>query len=63
MDTAKRIGAMRTTTTSTATNYEAQPKLLGVLRCDQIQGYLVSKPLAIDDMMAFLSRTRKQARK
>lgn len=42
---------------------EAQPKLLSVLRCDQIQGYLVSKPLAIDDMMAFLSRTRKQARK
>jgi diguanylate cyclase (GGDEF)-like protein len=38
---------------------EEQAKLLGVLRCDQIQGYLVSKPLAFDAMTAFLSRTRK----
>jgi diguanylate cyclase len=38
---------------------EEQAKLLGMLRCDQIQGYLVSKPLAFDDMTAFLSRTRK----
>ncbi len=37
---------------------EEQARLLGVLRCDQIQGYLVSKPLAFDDMTAFLSRTR-----
>jgi len=37
---------------------EEQAKLLGLLRCDQIQGYLVSKPLAFDDMTAYLSRTR-----
>jgi len=38
---------------------EAQAKLLGMLRCDQIQGYLVSEPLAFDAMTAYLSRTRK----
>jgi EAL domain-containing protein (putative c-di-GMP-specific phosphodiesterase class I) len=38
---------------------EAQSKLLGMLGCDQIQRYLVSKPLAFDDMTAYLSRTRK----
>jgi diguanylate cyclase (GGDEF)-like protein len=35
---------------------EAQAKLLALLRCDQIQGYLVSKPLNFEDMTAFLSR-------
>lgn len=38
---------------------DAQAKLLALLRCDQIQGYLVSKPLAFDDMTAYLGRTRK----
>jgi diguanylate cyclase (GGDEF)-like protein len=38
---------------------EEQAKLLGVLGCDQIQGYLVSKPLTFEDMTAFLSRTRQ----
>jgi len=38
---------------------EAQAKLLSLLRCDQIQGYLVSKPLCFDDMTVFLSRNRK----
>ncbi|MGA8708936.1 MAG: EAL domain-containing protein [Steroidobacteraceae bacterium] len=38
---------------------EDQAKLLAMLRCDQIQGYLVSKPLPFDDMTAFLSRTKK----
>ena len=37
---------------------EAQARLLGMLGCDQIQGYLVSKPLAFEDMAAFLNRTR-----
>jgi EAL domain-containing protein (putative c-di-GMP-specific phosphodiesterase class I) len=38
---------------------EDQAKLLAMLRCDQIQGYLVSKPLPFDEMTAFLSRTKK----
>lgn len=37
---------------------EAQAQLLSMVRCDQIQGYLISKPLCFDDMTAFLSRTR-----
>ncbi len=38
---------------------EEQAKLLAMLRCDQIQGYLVSKPLPFDDMTTYLSRTKK----
>jgi EAL domain-containing protein (putative c-di-GMP-specific phosphodiesterase class I) len=40
-------------------DFEEQAKLLSMLRCDQIQGYQVNKPLAFDDMTAYLSRTRK----
>jgi diguanylate cyclase (GGDEF)-like protein len=38
---------------------EAQAKLLAMLRCDQIQGYLVSKPLPFDETTTYLSRARK----
>jgi diguanylate cyclase (GGDEF)-like protein len=33
---------------------EEQAKILRLLRCDEIQGYLISKPLPFDDMTAFL---------
>jgi diguanylate cyclase (GGDEF)-like protein len=36
---------------------EEQAKILRLLRCDQIQGYLISKPLCFDDMTAYLSRS------
>ena len=35
---------------------EEQAKILRLLRCDQIQGYLISKPLSFHDMTAHLSR-------
>jgi EAL domain-containing protein (putative c-di-GMP-specific phosphodiesterase class I) len=37
---------------------EEQAKFLRLLRCDQMQGYLISKPLSFDDMTAFLARSR-----
>jgi diguanylate cyclase (GGDEF)-like protein/PAS domain S-box-containing protein len=40
---------------------EEQAKILHLLRCDQMQGYLVSKPLSFDDMTAYLGKTRKSA--
>jgi diguanylate cyclase (GGDEF)-like protein/PAS domain S-box-containing protein len=39
---------------------EEQAKILHLLRCDQMQGYLISKPLSFDDMTAFLAKSRKQ---
>jgi diguanylate cyclase len=38
---------------------EAQAKILHVLRCEQMQGYLISKPLSFDDMTAYMGKTRK----
>ncbi len=35
---------------------DAQQKMLALLRCDQIQGYLISKPLPLKDMLAFTGR-------
>lgn len=37
---------------------EEQAKILRLLRCDQMQGYLISKPLSYDDMTAWLTRSR-----
>jgi diguanylate cyclase (GGDEF)-like protein len=34
---------------------EEQAGVLHLLRCDQIQGYLISKPLSFEDMTAYLS--------
>ncbi|MGH8265282.1 MAG: EAL domain-containing protein, partial [Steroidobacteraceae bacterium] len=36
---------------------EEQAKILRLLRCDQMQGYLISKPLPFDEMTARLART------
>lgn len=33
-----------------------QAKILRLVRCDQMQGFLISKPLAFDEMTKFLSR-------
>jgi diguanylate cyclase (GGDEF)-like protein/PAS domain S-box-containing protein len=37
---------------------EEQAKFLRLLRCDQMQGYLISRPLSFDDMTAYLARSR-----
>jgi diguanylate cyclase (GGDEF)-like protein len=37
---------------------EEQAKFLRLLRCDQMQGYLISKPLSFEDMTAYLGRSR-----
>jgi diguanylate cyclase (GGDEF)-like protein/PAS domain S-box-containing protein len=36
---------------------EEQAKILRLIGCDQMQGYLISKPLPFEEMTAFLSRT------
>ncbi len=35
---------------------EEQAKILRLLRCDQVQGYLVSMPLPFDEVTALLGR-------
>ena len=35
---------------------QEQAKILRLLRCDQMQGFLISKPLAFDDMAVFLGK-------
>lgn len=37
---------------------EEQAKFLRLLRCDQMQGYLISKPLPPEEMTAYLARVR-----
>jgi diguanylate cyclase (GGDEF)-like protein/PAS domain S-box-containing protein len=37
---------------------EEQAKFLRLLRCDQMQGYLISKPLSFEDMTTWLGRSR-----
>jgi diguanylate cyclase (GGDEF)-like protein len=37
---------------------EEQAKFLRLLRCDQMQGYIVSKPLPFSEMTSFLARVR-----
>jgi EAL domain-containing protein (putative c-di-GMP-specific phosphodiesterase class I) len=40
---------------------EEQRKLLRLLRCDQMQGYLFSRPVAKDDLANLLQRERNEA--
>jgi EAL domain-containing protein (putative c-di-GMP-specific phosphodiesterase class I) len=37
---------------------EEQAKILRLVRCDQMQGYLITKPLSFDDMTAYLGRSQ-----
>jgi diguanylate cyclase (GGDEF)-like protein/PAS domain S-box-containing protein len=37
---------------------EEQAKFLRLLRCDQMQGFLISRPLSFEDMTAYLARSR-----
>lgn len=40
---------------------EDQAKILRLLRCDQMQGFLISRPISYDDMTAYLGKSRKSA--
>jgi diguanylate cyclase (GGDEF)-like protein/PAS domain S-box-containing protein len=42
---------------------EEQAKFLRLLRCDEMQGYLISKPLPFDELMAFLRQQASNDRK
>ena len=37
---------------------EEQARFLRLLRCDQMQGYLISQPLSFADMTTWLGRSR-----
>jgi diguanylate cyclase (GGDEF)-like protein/PAS domain S-box-containing protein len=37
---------------------EEQAKFLRLLRCDQMQGYLISKPLSCEDLITYFARNR-----
>lgn len=41
---------------------EEQAKLLRLVRCDQLQGFLISKALSFDDMISFMARTPGERR-
>ena len=50
--------ALKLETVAEGVESEDQAKILRLLQCDQMQGYLVSKPLSAEDMMTFLGRSR-----
>jgi EAL domain-containing protein (putative c-di-GMP-specific phosphodiesterase class I) len=37
---------------------EEQAKILRLLRCDEMQGYLFSKPIPVDHLVALLAKSR-----
>jgi diguanylate cyclase (GGDEF)-like protein len=46
--------SLKLTVVAEGVETEEQAKILRLLRCDQIQGYLICKPLPFDEMTAFL---------
>jgi diguanylate cyclase (GGDEF)-like protein/PAS domain S-box-containing protein len=50
--------ALKLETVAEGVESEDQAKILRLIQCDQMQGFLVSKPLPFDEMTAFLSRSR-----
>jgi len=40
---------------------EEQAKILRALKCDQMQGYLISKPLPLGDLSALLAQGKVRA--
>jgi diguanylate cyclase (GGDEF)-like protein/PAS domain S-box-containing protein len=51
--------ALRLTVVAEGVESEAQAKILRLLRCDQMQGYLISRPLTFEAMSAYLQRPRR----
>jgi diguanylate cyclase (GGDEF)-like protein len=50
--------ALKLTAVAEGVESEEQAKILRLLRCEQMQGYLISKPLPFDDMTAWLTASR-----
>jgi EAL domain-containing protein (putative c-di-GMP-specific phosphodiesterase class I) len=48
--------ALRLKVVAEGVEQEEQARYLGLLRCDQIQGYLVSKPITFDEMTRLLHK-------
>jgi diguanylate cyclase (GGDEF)-like protein len=52
--------ALRLEVVAEGVESEEQAKILRLVRCDQMQGYLISKPLSFADMNMYLARSRPQ---
>ena len=50
--------ALRLEVVAEGVESEEQAKILRLVRCDQMQGYLISRPIPFDDMTTFLGRLR-----
>ena len=50
--------ALKLETVAEGVETEDQAKILRLLQCDQMQGFLISKPLTAEDMMTFLGRSK-----
>jgi diguanylate cyclase (GGDEF)-like protein/PAS domain S-box-containing protein len=50
--------ALRLQTVAEGVESEEQAKILRLLQCDQMQGFLISRPVSCDDMTVYLSRAR-----
>jgi PAS domain S-box-containing protein/diguanylate cyclase (GGDEF)-like protein len=53
--------ALELETVAEGVELEEQAKILRLLRCDQMQGYLISRPLAFDEMTAWMALRRAVA--
>ncbi len=49
--------SLKLTVVAEGVENEEQAKILRLLRCDEIQGYLISRPLPFDDMTEFLTQS------
>jgi diguanylate cyclase (GGDEF)-like protein len=50
--------SLKLTVVAEGVENEEQAKILRLLRCDEIQGYLISKPLPFDEMTEFLKASK-----
>jgi len=50
--------ALRLEVVAEGVESEEQAKILRLVRCDQMQGYLISRPLPFEEMSAFLGQHR-----
>jgi EAL domain-containing protein (putative c-di-GMP-specific phosphodiesterase class I) len=50
--------ALRLEVVAEGVESEEQAKILRLVRCDQMQGYLISKPMSFDDMSTYLARNK-----
>jgi diguanylate cyclase len=53
--------SLKLTVVAEGVESEEQAKFLRLLRCDQMQGYLISKPMSFNDTTAYLKRSRASA--